>query len=827
MGVSLHSGCGLEEEPAGVCLRVRLANHTAPREWSRAGVALPGTCVRVWRSRSGAGVAIRPVSLANGSGAALTCCPASSIRGNRHGDSLKPVSGPTEEVLPSSITHPPWPALASWSATLQLVNVQMLLRWSAALTLVLLSSACDSPTAPSKSPGSPPVRERTLSVDLAGPDTATGSFNGNVFSCSYVIRAMAAGDSGAVATWTGGRVELTPVQGGAAFIDSIPASRVADLFGGGEITPGENREAHVGSGFSFSSASDVNALRGAHTAQWSFRYRIGTQLRSAAFVFTCKAPPLIPVPRTLEIAGGSGQPVTVSIPLSAPLAIRVKDQLGKPYPGVAVQWMVASGEGAKLIPLDSVTDANGIARASLTPGTKAGHYVVSASVQGLSKVEFTLFAQPGPIASFVLSADQLTFGAVGDRAEVQPSLADQFGNRISGPLFRWTSENPQVAETGGGWPNPPGVFINARGIGSTRLTLTAERNATETVQKVLPVTVLALGEVFATDFGRACGATSLGQLYCWGDNYDGALGDGTTTSRPQAAPVDTHLLFSQVSIGRTAVCGLAAQGQLYCWGHNGIGQIGNGVSELRRLTPAPVTGGHTFASVSAGFRSTCAVTTAGEVLCWGMNDLGQLGRDTLTTDCLHSISARCTSIPIPVAGQLRFKSVSVGNWDHTCGVTLQGNAYCWGANPHGQLGTSTPPETCARDFPCVRRPAPVGGDVTFASMTAGFNFTCGLDPAGQAYCWGLGFGPASADPAQSRPVAIGGGLKFQAIDAGDRLVCGLASGGGIYCWGGSYGSTPVAMHTERVYTGLSVGEGRICGVAGGGGVFCWPFDRRP
>jgi hypothetical protein len=691
-------------------------------------------------------------------------------------------------------------------------------RWSAALLSVLVFGACDSPTPPDP----PRSSEKLISVEFAGPDTATGRFNGNVFGCTYPVRTTAAGDPGAVATWTGARVELRPSQGGAAYVDSISAAGVAELFGRSEITAGETRDIDLGSGFSFGSPSDANALRGAHTAHWSFRYRTGTQFRTSTYTLNCKPPNFTLVPAVLEIAGGTGQNVTVATPLGGPLIVQVRDQLGKPYPGAAVRWTVVSGEGAKLIPVDSVTDANGLARASLTPGTKAGHYAVSASVEGLSGVEFTLFARPGPIASVILSPARLTLGAIGETAQVRPMLADSLGNEISGALLTWTSEDPRVAETGGGWPDPPGVMVNARGTGSTQLVLTAKRLETgEEVRKPLPVTVLALGE-FATDFGRSCGVTLSGQLYCWGDNFNGALGDGTTTSRVQAAPVSTGLSFSQLSIGRYTVCGLTSEGRVHCWGQNAYGELGNGAAELRRLTPVPVTGGHTFSFVSTGINSSCALTGTGEAYCWGLNALGQLGRDTLTSTCLQSGSSRCSSVPIPVAGQLRLKSVSVGNWDHTCGVTTGGDAYCWGANGYGQLGTRVAAVSCTTHFVCVRTPALVEGGVTFSSVTAGFNFSCGLDTAGRAYCWGMGFGPAEG----SRPVAVGGGQLFQALDAGDRLVCGLTSGGGIFCWGGSYGSTPVALNAERVYTELSVGEGRVCGRVRGGGVYCWAFDRR-
>src|SRR5437899_346921 len=127
-----------------------------------------------------------------------------------------------------------------------------------------------------------------------------------------------------------------------------------------------------------------------------------------------------------------------------------------------------------------------------------------------------------------------------------------------------------------------------------------------------------------------------------------------------------------------------------------------------------------FAAIEAGSQHTCGVTTASSAYCWGSNDRGQLGEGTTTA----------RSRPVLVAaGGLTFAAVSLNG--HTCAVTATGDAYCWGLNQSGWLGDGT---TTTRLSP-VLVAAPAG--VTFAAVSAARSHTCGVTPAGAAYCWGL------------------------------------------------------------------------------------------
>jgi alpha-tubulin suppressor-like RCC1 family protein len=120
--------------------------------------------------------------------------------------------------------------------------------------------------------------------------------------------------------------------------------------------------------------------------------------------------------------------------------------------------------------------------------------------------------------------------------------------------------------------------------------------------------------------------------------------------------------------------------------------VGNGTSGNQQLTPVRVLGGLHFRTVSAGVFHSCGLTSDDKAYCWGSNVTGQLGDGTTTER--HR--------PVPVAGGLSFRQVSAGDF-HSCGVTTTHQAYCWGANGGGQLGNGTTTTSLT--------PKPVGGPI--------------------------------------------------------------------------------------------------------------------
>jgi alpha-tubulin suppressor-like RCC1 family protein len=307
--------------------------------------------------------------------------------------------------------------------------------------------------------------------------------------------------------------------------------------------------------------------------------------------------------------------------------------------------------------------------------------------------------------------------------------------------------------------------------------------------------------------------------YCWGYNLEGGLGDGTTTNRLTPVAVTGGLAFATVSSGGiNFTCGLTATNAAYCWGNNAYGQLGDGTMTDSHTPVAVTTGGLTFVTVTAGLNHTCGLTADSLAYCWGRNGRGQLGDGTTTQ--------RLT--PVAVVGGLRFASLrAFGGF--TCGVTSVGAAYCWGANDTGQLGDGTQTDRYM--------PVAVKGSLAFAALNSAADgqHTCAVTAfGGAAYCWGKNSSGELGDGTTTQrltPVAVAGSLRFVEVSSGSFFTCGLTDVGAAYCWGynslGFLGDgtttqrlTPVPVTGGLTFTALSTGSDHTCGLAGGI-MYCW------
>ena len=198
--------------------------------------------------------------------------------------------------------------------------------------------------------------------------------------------------------------------------------------------------------------------------------------------------------------------------------------------------------------------------------------------------------------------------------------------------------------------------------------------------RVSPVAVVGghtFVQVTAAD-EHVCALDETGQAFCWGRNHIGQLGDGTTMNRSSPVAVFGGHPFAQISGGTLNTCALDRTGQAFCWGANGFLQLGDG-TRATSLIPVAVTGGRTFVQIATDLRFACGVEDiSGQVLCWGRGDEGQLGDGTSENN-----TDRAT--PAAVLGGQSFVQVATGE-EHACALDDAGQVLCWGKGDEGQLG---------------------------------------------------------------------------------------------------------------------------------------------
>ena len=447
-------------------------------------------------------------------------------------------------------------------------------------------------------------------------------------------------------------------------------------------------------------------------------------------------PPPPPTPAAINAIDLSPATADVTIGRTKALVATPKDANGAALTGRTLAWTTSAATIATV-------DANGV-----VTGVAAGTATISVAAEGKTATA-AITVKPATVKTVIVGPASPAV-KLGETITLAASVRDDNNVELKDRAVKWESNALDIASV-----DPISGIVTGIGGGSATITATSD-GVTGSVSVTVNVPVATVTVTPALDTLEAYDPKAMtailrdaknnvltGRVVRWQssnpavatiDSLTGVLTGLdrgtvtiTATSETKVGTAQRVIVikYRGVAAGSMHVCDIASGGFVWCWGLNGReGRIGsatlgdNSISAVPLLVPNTGPKALRFAQLSSFATHTCGITTDSRAYCWGNGSWGQLGGGSNVSQ---------SNTPVAVSNTLQFRQISTGA-DHTCGVTLDNRAYCWGHNDWREFASTTPGSSTA--------PVAVVPEMSFTSITAGSGFTCGVTISGAGFCWG-------------------------------------------------------------------------------------------
>ena len=249
-----------------------------------------------------------------------------------------------------------------------------------------------------------------------------------------------------------------------------------------------------------------------------------------------------------------------------------------------------------------------------------------------------------------------------------------------------------------------------------------------TIKQLQPTKIeldIKFKEISSSNYCHSLAIDEEENLWAWGNNECGQLGDGTMINKTSPIKIKTETKFIKISVGRYFSLAIDEEGHLWAWGLNNYGQLGDGTTDYR-TRPVKIKSETKFKRILAGDYHSLAIDAEGNLWAWGENNYGQLGDGTKINK----------KVPVQVKTNIKYKEIAAGDGTNLA-IDEEGYLWAWGYNSSGELGDGTTENKIS--------PIKIKPETKFKQISRGYGHSLAIDEEGSLWAWGYNGSGALGD----------------------------------------------------------------------------------